>query len=117
LGTWELAVIIAGPIGVVCLVVMIIINFWVGSTKRHNIRYQPTPQNMASDQQPILTAAVSLRDMIEMTTSGSGSGLLSYNFYFLYFKLYYLIYIKFFRVTTFGSKKHCSSNSTWGAYW
>lgn len=77
LGTWELAIIIAGPIGAVCLVVMIIMNFWVGSTKRHNIRYLPTPRNMASDQQPILTAAVSLRDMIEMTTSGSGSGLLS----------------------------------------
>lgn len=75
LGTWELAVIIAGPIGVVCIVVMLIMNFWAGSTKRHNIRYLPTPRNIAADQQPILTAAVSLKDMIEMTTSGSGSGL------------------------------------------
>lgn len=74
LGTWELAIIIAGPIGVVCLVVMLIMNFWAGSTKRHGIRYLPTPRNIAADQQPILTAAVSLRDMIEMTTSGSGSG-------------------------------------------
>ncbi|VVC30094.1 Ser/Thr protein kinase, TGFB receptor,Serine/threonine-protein kinase, active [Cinara cedri] len=75
LGKWELVVIIAGPIGVVCIVVMLIMNFWAGSIKRHNIRYLPTPRNMAADQQPILTAAVSLRDMIEMTTSGSGSGL------------------------------------------
>lgn len=75
LGTWELAIIIAGPIAIVCLVVMLIMNFWVESTKRHNIRYLPTPRNIAQDQQPILTAAVSLRNMIEMTTSGSGSGL------------------------------------------
>lgn len=76
MGTWELAVIIAGPIGIVCLIVMIIMNFWAGSANRHNIRYLPTPRNLAADQQPILTAAVSLRNMIEMTTSGSGSGLL-----------------------------------------
>ncbi|XP_060879283.1 TGF-beta receptor type-1-like isoform X1 [Metopolophium dirhodum] len=75
LGKWELAIIIAGPIGVVCIVVMLIMNFWAGSTKRHNIRYLRTPRIIAADQQPILTAAVSLRDMIEMTTSGSGSGL------------------------------------------
>lgn len=77
MGTWELAIIIAGPIGVVCLVVMLIMNFWVESSKRHNIRYLPTPRSIASDQQPILTAAVSLRNMIEMTTSGSGSGMYS----------------------------------------
>lgn len=76
MGTWKLAAIIACPIGAVCIVVMLFLNYWYGSTKRHNIRYLPTPRNMASDQQPILTAAVSLRDMIEMTTSGSGSGLL-----------------------------------------
>ncbi|XP_050537311.1 TGF-beta receptor type-1-like isoform X1 [Daktulosphaira vitifoliae] len=75
LGTWQLAIIIAGPIAVVCLVVMLIMNFLTGSNKRHNIRYLPTPRTIAADQQPILTAAVSLRDMIEMTTSGSGSGL------------------------------------------
>jgi len=87
LGKWELAIIIAGPIGVVCLVVMLIMNFWAGSTKRHNIRYLRTPRIIAADQQPILTAAVSLRDMIEMTTSGSGSGLYSQNNHFVHFKL------------------------------
>lgn len=87
LGKWELAIIIAGPIGVVCLVVMLIMNFWAGSTKRHNIRYLRTPRIIAADQQPILTAAVSLRDMIEMTTSGSGSGLYSQNNLFVYYKL------------------------------
>lgn len=91
LGTWELAIIIAGPIGVVCLVVMLVMNFWAGSTKRHNVRYLPTPRNMAADQQPILTAAVSLRDMIEMTTSGSGSGLLLLNSYFIGFKLIFIL--------------------------
>lgn len=74
MGTWQLAIIIAGPIAVVCLVVMLIMNFLTSSNKRHNIRYLPTPRTIAADQQPILTAAVSLRDMIEMTTSGSGSG-------------------------------------------
>lgn len=88
LGTWELAIIIAGPIGVVCLVVMLIMNFWAGSTKRHNIRYLRTPRIIAADQQPILTAAVSLRDMIEMTTSGSGSGWFIFtNNHFMYFKI------------------------------
>lgn len=87
LGTWNLAAIIAAPIGVVCLLVMLFIHFCVGSTKRHNIRYLRTPRNIAADQQPILTAAVSLRDMIEMTTSGSGSGLLPQSYHFMYYKL------------------------------
>lgn len=87
LGKWELAIIIAGPIGVVCLVVMLVMHFWAGSNKRHNIRYLRTPRIIAADQQPILTAAVSLRDMIEMTTSGSGSGYYSQNNHFMYFKL------------------------------
>lgn len=91
LGTWKLAAIIGGPIGVVCLVVMLVMNFWAGSNKRHSIRYLPTPRSLAADQQPILTSAVSLRDMIEMTTSGSGSGIydLVLNLIILHFRFCY----------------------------
>lgn len=73
----------------VCLVVMLIMNLWSGSNKRH-IRYLPNARNMAADQQPILAAAVSLRDMIEMTTSGSGSGV-CYNYLIINSVLYFLI--------------------------
>lgn len=74
LGTWKLAFIIAGPIAFVCLIAVLFINYWTGSNNFENISYMPAPQILPADQQPILSAAVSLRDMIEMTTSGSGSG-------------------------------------------
>lgn len=70
-GTWQLALMIAGPICVLCLLVMIGLSLWT----QHRMPRDPYPYPPETDgpDQPIL-GAVSLRDMIEMTTSGSGSG-------------------------------------------
>uniref|UniRef100_A0A1B6EC83 Serine/threonine-protein kinase receptor n=1 Tax=Clastoptera arizonana TaxID=38151 RepID=A0A1B6EC83_9HEMI len=73
LGTWELALIIAGPICMICLGVMLGLSLWQQHKRRlHSLHYR-CPEPDAPDQ-PIL-GGVCLRDMIEMTTSGSGSGL------------------------------------------
>ncbi|XP_075229222.1 TGF-beta receptor type-1 babo isoform X2 [Lycorma delicatula] len=71
LGMWELVVIIAGPIFMICVFVFVGLTLWQHQKRR--LRYSCPPEPDAPDQ-PIL-GAVSLRDMIEMTTSGSGSGL------------------------------------------
>ncbi|XP_054289328.1 TGF-beta receptor type-1-like isoform X1 [Macrosteles quadrilineatus] len=71
-GTWELAVMIAGPICMLCLIVMLGLSLW--SQHRQQRDSYPYPPDADGPDQPIL-GAVSLRDMIEMTTSGSGSGL------------------------------------------
>lgn len=73
LGTWELAVMIAGPICMVCLGVMLGVSVWQQHKRRLHALHYHCPEPDAPDQ-PIL-GAVTLRDMIEMTTSGSGSGL------------------------------------------
>uniref|UniRef100_A0A1B6IBK3 Serine/threonine-protein kinase receptor n=1 Tax=Homalodisca liturata TaxID=320908 RepID=A0A1B6IBK3_9HEMI len=72
LGTWELALMIAGPICMLCLAVMLGLSLWTQHRKQRNP--YPYPPDVDGPDQPIL-GAVSLRDMIEMTTSGSGSGL------------------------------------------
>ncbi|CAH1395062.1 unnamed protein product [Nezara viridula] len=68
--TWELALLIAVPICVITFFIMMGVLFW-GNRKRG--RYH-CPEAPDGPEQPILNA-VSLRDMIDMTTSGSGSGL------------------------------------------
>lgn len=72
LGTWELALMIAGPICMVCLGVMLGLSLWQQHKRRLHALHYHCPEPDAPDQ-PIL-GGVSLRDMIEMTTSGSGSG-------------------------------------------
>ncbi|KAL1130513.1 hypothetical protein AAG570_011759 [Ranatra chinensis] len=71
LSSWELALLIAGPICMVCLAVMFGLSMW-GNGNRPRYRCPESPTD--APDQPIL-GAVSLRDMIDMTTSGSGSGL------------------------------------------
>ncbi|XP_039287506.1 TGF-beta receptor type-1, partial [Nilaparvata lugens] len=77
LGTWELVVLIAGPIVLICVAMLVGLSMWGGRGRggRGGIPHShfPCPEADAPDQ-PILSG-VSLRDMIEMTTSGSGSGL------------------------------------------
>lgn len=71
LGTWQLTLMIAGPVCVVCLAVMLALSLWTHHRKQRD-PYTYPPEVDGPDQ-PIL-GAVSLRDMIDMTTSGSGSG-------------------------------------------
>ncbi|CAB0001984.1 unnamed protein product [Nesidiocoris tenuis] len=71
LSTWELAGAIAIPIGMICMVIMVALTLW-GQHKRSRSRYH-CPESMDDPHQHILPN-VSLRDMIDMTTSGSGSG-------------------------------------------
>lgn len=75
-GKWQIAMMIAIPIAVLCFIVIVLFmltiypNKWTG---RNAMRYHYAENGDAQDQQPILGIS-SLRDMIEMTTSGSGSG-------------------------------------------
>jgi len=77
LGTWELVLIIAAPIAVSCFVLMIVLSLR-HQKQRLNRRIDDGEHNMDSADVPILGHGIvgpSLRDMIDMTTSGSGSGL------------------------------------------
>ncbi|XP_067012714.2 TGF-beta receptor type-1 isoform X2 [Anabrus simplex] len=73
LGPWELTLVIAVPIVVLCLLVLGCIIWQQRRKHLHQSRYRSDDSLEAPDH-PIL-GGVSLRDMIEMTTSGSGSGL------------------------------------------
>ncbi|XP_015594965.1 TGF-beta receptor type-1 isoform X2 [Cephus cinctus] len=69
--TWKMALSIAVPICIICMVVMII--YHIHMTRRRTARHFPDDSLEAPDR-PIL-GGVTIRDMLEMTTSGSGSGL------------------------------------------
>ncbi|PSN57947.1 TGF-beta receptor type-1 [Blattella germanica] len=64
---------IAVPIGFVCVMVVVVYNIWQHRKRQHQLHYHPE-DSIEAPHHPIL-GGVSLRDMIEMTTSGSGSGL------------------------------------------
>ncbi|XP_015185352.1 PREDICTED: TGF-beta receptor type-1 isoform X1 [Polistes dominula] len=67
--TWKTTLMIALPIGLIVLIVMII--YHVYASKRSSVRHFPDDSMEAPDR-PIL-GGVTIRDMLEMTTSGSGS--------------------------------------------
>ncbi|XP_077258869.1 TGF-beta receptor type-1 babo isoform X4 [Temnothorax americanus] len=67
--TWKMALTIALPICAICVVVMAI--YHVHMTKKRPARHFPDDSLEAPDR-PIL-GGVTIRDMLEMTTSGSGS--------------------------------------------
>ncbi|XP_023290341.1 TGF-beta receptor type-1 isoform X2 [Orussus abietinus] len=69
--TWKMALTIALPICAICVVVMIV--YHVHMTRRRPVIHFPDDSLEAPDR-PIL-GGVTIRDMLEMTTSGSGSGL------------------------------------------
>lgn len=68
--TWQTALAIALPICVFCIVVMAI--YHVHMLRKRPARHFPDDSMEAPDR-PIL-GGVTIRDMLEMTTSGSGSG-------------------------------------------
>ncbi|XP_012281863.1 TGF-beta receptor type-1 isoform X5 [Orussus abietinus] len=67
--TWKMALTIALPICAICVVVMIV--YHVHMTRRRPVIHFPDDSLEAPDR-PIL-GGVTIRDMLEMTTSGSGS--------------------------------------------
>ncbi|KYN40220.1 TGF-beta receptor type-1 [Trachymyrmex septentrionalis] len=67
--TWKMALTIAVPICAICVVVMAI--YHIHMTKKRPARHFPDDSLEAPDR-PIL-GGVTIRDMLEMTTSGSGS--------------------------------------------
>ncbi|KMQ97287.1 tgf-beta receptor type-1 [Lasius niger] len=67
--TWKMALTIALPICAICVIVMVI--YHIHMTKRRPARHFPDDSLEAPDR-PIL-GGVTIRDMLEMTTSGSGS--------------------------------------------
>ncbi|XP_054004673.1 TGF-beta receptor type-1 isoform X2 [Hylaeus anthracinus] len=69
--TWKMALTIAIPICAICVVVMII--YHIHMTKTRPGGHFPDDSLEAPDR-PIL-GGVTIKDMLEMTTSGSGSGL------------------------------------------
>lgn len=76
-GRWHIAAYVAVPIVMLCILGVVV--FLVYFVRKWNNKYPteyPYEEDLtkAPDQQPILSAS-SLRDMIEMTTSGSGSGI------------------------------------------
>lgn len=79
----ELALFIAAPIGIVCILILIIYSLMQQRKRRLNqlIFRRVEDGSFEAPDHPIL-GGTSLRDMIEMTTSGSGSGVFS-NFFLL----------------------------------
>ena len=77
MGVLEITIIIAGPVFVICLIVVMCF-FYIWQKKNGN--KQLLPQNEAllkkylADCTQIEGSGPCLKDMIEMTTSGSGSG-------------------------------------------
>lgn len=91
LGTWELVLIIVAPIAVTCFILMIVLSLRHQKLRlnRRSTADDLDAENMDSADVPILgegggggsgsgglsNGINSLRDMIDLTTSGSGSGL------------------------------------------
>uniref|UniRef100_A0A8D8R4L8 receptor protein serine/threonine kinase n=2 Tax=Cacopsylla melanoneura TaxID=428564 RepID=A0A8D8R4L8_9HEMI len=80
LGTLEIAMLIAGPIGMLCLAFMLGVSFWSQHKKKllAHPRYPCERGEDAADQPILGPSPASLTDMIrdnQVTTSGSGSGL------------------------------------------
>ncbi|XP_076664892.1 TGF-beta receptor type-1 babo isoform X2 [Andrena cerasifolii] len=69
--TWKMALTIAMPICAICVVVMVIYHIYM-TRRRPRTSFQD--DSLEAPDRPIL-GGVTIRDMLEMTTSGSGSGL------------------------------------------
>lgn len=72
LGTWQLVLVIVVPTLVVCLIAMAAYNVWQQKRATHT-HLSHVDDSIEPPDHPILSG-VSIRHMLEMTTSGSGSG-------------------------------------------
>ncbi|EEC15972.1 transforming growth factor-beta receptor type I, putative, partial [Ixodes scapularis] len=71
LNTYEMAFAIAGPICLLCIVLLVAVSLW--QQRRRHFRYEV---DSSLESEPILLPqGQTIKDMMEMTTSGSGSGL------------------------------------------
>ncbi|CAG7729158.1 unnamed protein product [Allacma fusca] len=77
LGVWEMTFLIAGPIFIICLfVVMCFFYMWQKkSHKQFQHQRAPLMEKYLANCTDVEASGPCLKDMIEMTTSGSGSGL------------------------------------------
>lgn len=74
LGTLELAFIIAAPI---CAAgIFAVIGYALWQLRQKHRRYQVDCENSLESCEPMLPPDHSIKDMIDMTTSGSGSGII-----------------------------------------
>ncbi|XP_069776722.1 TGF-beta receptor type-1b isoform X4 [Narcine bancroftii] len=73
LGPVELAAVIAGPVCVICILLMVVFYFFHNRTViHHRVPHEEDP----SLDHPFISEGTTLKDLIyDMTTSGSGSGL------------------------------------------
>lgn len=72
--SWNIAGLIAGPVLVVCVFVAswCLLQMWRDGKRARGV-FLPGEDSLCEPQHPIMGAAT-IRDMIELTTSGSGSG-------------------------------------------
>lgn len=73
LGTWELVLVIVIPTLIVCVFVMVVYNYCQQKRATHT-HLSPVDDSLEAPDHPILSG-VSIKHMLEMTTSGSGSGM------------------------------------------
>lgn len=91
-GTFEIAGAIAGPIVILCLLTLAYFYFYQNKRNVHR-HVGLCEDSIEAPDHPILNG-VSLRHMIEMTTSGSGSGRRRF-----IIKLFVFIILNIFRIT------------------
>ncbi|XP_060534622.1 TGF-beta receptor type-1 isoform X2 [Cylas formicarius] len=77
LSSLEIVACIAIPILIVCIIVLVVYFYRTGNQKKRGLHHhlRPGDDSIEAPDHPILSKGVSLKHMIEMTTSGSGSGL------------------------------------------
>lgn len=75
LNTWQLVLVIVVPTVVFCILVMATYNIWQQRRSTHT-HLSHVDDSVEAPDHPILSG-VSIKHMLEMTTSGSGSGIIS----------------------------------------
>lgn len=73
-GTLEIAAIIIGPTLIICAIGVMFYLWYYKSKRGLHHQLGRGEDSIEAPDHPILNGGVSLRHMIEMTTSGSGSG-------------------------------------------
>lgn len=74
-GTWEIASLIIIPFLILCLIIIGALYFRKKNKKGMHHQLGIGEDSIEAPDHPILNGGVSLKHMIEMTTSGSGSGI------------------------------------------